>query len=207
MGATGQTGAQGSSTVGATGARGQTGDRGATGETGVTGAKGATLVGPTGQTGARGEVGSAGTTGSTGGRGATTEGARGAVGETGATGSSGTGGTQGAAGSVAQVGQWASYRVFWFEPNVSEIRVADADLMAEIATYMKQNPSLKIGIDNTNTSDADSNTRRMTDRRVANLRNGLIQSGIPASRIETGTYSEPRQVNNQRVALMLRSGT
>jgi len=82
--------------------------------------------------------------------------------------------------------------------------VLEADLkrVAEIADYMKQNPSLNIGLD----GHMDPENRPLSDRRVAAMRDSLIKAGMPASHIETGAFGSPAQRRAGRVEVLLRTG-
>jgi hypothetical protein len=152
---------------------------GATGATGV--------AGSVGQTGAQGTVGT-GLVGPAGPEGVA--GARGPVGPT---------GDRGAAGVVAS---WTQWREITFTDNTSNIRTPDAQQVAEIAEYMRNNPSLRIGID----GHMNPNNRDLSNLRVNTVREALIRSGVPATQIETGAFGTSAVRRDGRVGILVRTG-
>lgn len=72
--------------------------------------------------------------------------------------------------------------------------------MSEIADYMKQNPSLKIGI-----YGYDARNKDLGDRRASTVRKELINAGVSASRIETGDFGDPQLAREGRVEVLLRT--
>jgi outer membrane protein OmpA-like peptidoglycan-associated protein len=93
----------------------------------------------------------------------------------------------------------------WFDTNNPAIHGADRDLIRQAAEFLRQNPSLNIGIDNSNASGSSSQVQSMKNQRVGNIRSALIDAGVDSSRIETGTFSNPNLANDNRVDLLLRS--
>ncbi len=96
------------------------------------------------------------------------------------------------------VAHWTSYRDFWFESDQDAIQPLDANKLAEIAAYMKQNPSLQIGID----TFADTGNQDLRDRRVKAVRNALIQAGVPAQKIGTGSFGAAKPRRDARVEVL-----
>jgi outer membrane protein OmpA-like peptidoglycan-associated protein len=115
----------------------------------------------------------------------------GPTGRTGAAGPQGPIGPTGAQGLIAGNGGWNSYRDYTFNTNSNEILRADDTKARDIAIYMDQNPSLRIGLDGSNT------------RRVGVVREALIEAGVPSSRIETGAFGDPQLRRNGRVAVLV----
>ena len=163
-----------------------------TGPAGMTGPQG-----PTGMTGATGSPGPTGMTGSTGSPGLT--------GMTGAQGSAGVAGAQGPTGvagprspAVASPG-WASLRDFTFDYDRTDIRSAERNQPSEIAAYARQNPSVRFGIDGSTDLLRGTNQYNagLSERRIAIVRDALIQAGVSADRIETGTFAAQRAGCNE----------
>jgi hypothetical protein len=171
------------------------------GATGATGATGPTLVGPTGVAGHVGPAGVTGVTGSTGATGSTTAGIAGPTGPTGAGGVTGAIGATGATGAVGAVPCYVAYRDFWFEAGKSDLRNADASKVADIAAYMKKNPSLQLGVD----GGLDSNASGMSDRRANVVRDALIQAGVPADRIAIGSFGDAKNRQDRRVEVLIKT--
>ncbi len=202
----GETGETGSSTIGMTGARGPTGaagDRGLQGETGI---RGDTLTGPTGATGIVGDAGLQGIAGKSGVQGARVTGPTGVAGAVGEQGEQGQRGDAGISGTAGVVERWTTYRDFWFDYNSSDLN-SDARLMVTgIVSYLKNNPSLEIGLDGTsNPNSSNPQNRAMATRRIEAIRLALKNAGIQDSRIQVGAFGDPMQSRDRRVEVLLRT--
>jgi outer membrane protein OmpA-like peptidoglycan-associated protein len=79
------------------------------------------------------------------------------------------------------------------------IQPSDADKVSGIAAYMKQNPSLQIGID----TFMDSPNQDLRDRRVNAVRVALIQAGVPAGKIGTGAFGDPKPRRDACVEVLI----
>jgi outer membrane protein OmpA-like peptidoglycan-associated protein len=189
------------SLVGPRGPQGPAGPTGAKGAVGATGAEGVVAVGPAGEAGPAGAEGARGEKGDTGAQGATLYGPKGATGRAGSSGEQGASGATGAQGSVSVVDRWTFYRDFIFDDNRSDFHPSDFEKSAEIARYIKENPSLKIGID----GFMDPRTTEIDERRIATVRNSLISAGIPEYKIEKGSFGNPQYARKQRVAVLIRT--
>jgi outer membrane protein OmpA-like peptidoglycan-associated protein len=147
-------------------------------------------AGPAGPTGMTGMTGAQGSTGMTG--------VQGSAGITGVQGPAGITGAQGAPASSPQPGvRWTLVKEFMFDYDRSDIRYSESRKPAEVAAYMSQNPSARLGIAGyTNTQSTDQYNLPLSQRRVATVRDALIQAGVPADRIETGTFGTDRFMCN-----------
>ena len=207
QGAPGETGAQGSSMVGPVGPNGPVGPAGAQGLAGETGPNGATLVGPVGPAGPSGELGAQGVTGERGAQGYAMAGSAGPAGPSGEVGAQGQTGPTGAQGQVGMVNRWTPYREITFDRNGADIEPSGMSTISEIATYMAQNPSLELGIDGSiNSASTEPTNQDLSNRRVSAVRDALVQAGVPASRIQTGSFSDPQLRRNRRVDVLLKTG-
>ena len=84
-----------------------------------------------------------------------------------------------------------------FDFDRSDIRYSESRKPAEVAAYMSQNPSVRLGIDGyTDTQSTDQYNLPLSQRRVTTVRDALIQAGVPADRIETGTFGTDRVMCN-----------
>jgi outer membrane protein OmpA-like peptidoglycan-associated protein len=92
---------------------------------------------------------------------------------------------------MAGGGNWSSYRDYSFNANSDAILASDDHKTREIASYMNQNPSFRVGIDGSN------------DRRVGSVRDALIDAGVPADKIQTGAFGDPQLRDNSRVAVLV----
>jgi outer membrane protein OmpA-like peptidoglycan-associated protein len=155
-------------------------------------------AGPPGMTGAQGSPGMTGVQGSPG-----MTGAQGSAGMTGVQGSAGMTGVQGPAGVTGAPGapaspmmlsyRWSSLKEFMFDYDRSDIRYSESRKPGEVAAYMSQNPSVRLGIAGyTDMQGTSQYNQPLNQRRVATVRDALIQAGVPAERIETGTFGTDR---------------
>lgn len=199
QGATGQVGAQGYSVAGAAGLAGPSGPAGPRGLVGPTGVQGATLIGPVGATGGQGAAGAQGTSGQTGTQGYTMAGSAGATGSAGPAGVRGGIGSTGGQGPVGIVGQWTPFRVISFDSSRADLTASDARQVSEIAAYLRQNPSIHVGLD----GYWDPNNQTLSNRRIGTVRDALVQAGTPAYRIETGAFGNPQTKREGQVEVLL----
>jgi hypothetical protein len=202
QGAAGATGAQGASGDGFAGPTGAAGPAGAQGLTGQTGAQGPTLVGPAGPAGHVGPAGVQGATGDIGAVGVTTAGVAGPTGPTGPAGAQGVTGSTGATGVVGIVSCWVSYRTFWFDAGKSDIRANDATMVADVAAYMKKNPSLQLGLD----GYADTRNPDLSNNRVNAVRDALVQAGVSGDKIKIGAFGDAKNRQDRRVEVLIDTG-
>jgi outer membrane protein OmpA-like peptidoglycan-associated protein len=150
-------------------------------------------IGMTGSQGSTGMTGSQGYTGMTGSQGST--GMTGSQGSTGMTGSQGSAGVQGPAGNPAVAGtSWSSLKDFTFDYDRTDIRSFELNQPSEIAAYVRQNPSVRLGIDGSTDllRGANQYNSGLSQRRIATVRDALIQAGVSADRIETGAFAAQR---------------
>jgi len=136
----------------------------------------------TGPMGPRGDMGAPGPTGMTG--------AQGATGQTGTQGQPG----MTAPGPAASETGWISLRDIMFDFDTADIRRSEMNKISDVAAYLKQNPSTRIGIDGA--TDLQRGTNRynvdLSQRRIANVRDALIEAGVSGDRIETGNFGAKR---------------
>ena len=112
-------------------------------------------------------------------------------------------GTQGPTGVVTR---WTSYRDFWFESGKAVLYSSDSDKLAEIAAYMKANPSLQLGIDgSTNPRATSEYTLVLCSNRVKALRKALITAGVPAYRISEGMFGDVNLRRSGRVEVLIKT--
>jgi hypothetical protein len=162
------------------------------------------LEGPTGPAGRTGPAGSQGNTGLTGNRGSTTPGIAGPTGPTGARGSQGPTGEIGAQGRVGVVDRWTSYRDFWFQYDSAVIQNSEEAKVAEVATYLKRNPSLQIAIDGSmDPNGTDPRDQSLSDDRVNAIRDALVDAGVPRERISLGSFGDESLRRDRRVEVLI----
>jgi peptidoglycan-associated lipoprotein len=146
--------------------------------------------GMAGAQGAAGREGPAGRDGQAG-----LAGAPGAAGPMGLQGPAGPAGAQGVAGAIQH---WASFRNFLFDTDKSDIRANEMSKVAEIAVYMRQNSSAKVGIDgHADPRGTDAYNQALSERRVNAIRDALAKAGVEGDRIHTGAFGESQVKCNE----------
>jgi outer membrane protein OmpA-like peptidoglycan-associated protein len=153
------------------------------------------MPGPQGQTGMTGPQGSTGSTGMTGSQGQPgVTGMTGSQGQPGMTGSQGQAGMPGSRGPGAPAGRWTSLKDISFDFDRAEIRPREMGKVSEIATYMNQNPSVRLGIDGSTDLLRGTNQYNvaLSQQRVGNVRDALIRAGVSADRMEMGGFATQR---------------
>lgn len=139
-------------------------------------------TGPRGPAGATGPRGPQGPTGQRGAPGADLAGPPGPAGST------GPAGAQGMTGLT-------SFSNFLFDFDKADIRPSETNKVGEIAAYMRQNPSIQVGIDGfADPRGTDVYNQALSERRVNAIRDALIDGGVPAYKIQTGAFGEMRPV-------------
>jgi len=131
----------------------------------------------------------------------------GVAGRTGHAGSAGTQGPTGATGAQGPAGvvdRWTSFRDFMFEYDRADIQPADTSKVSEIAAYMRQNPSLQVGLDGSiDPRGTDPRNQALSDRRVDAVRDALIRAGVPANKIQTGAFGDAQLARDRRVEVLI----
>jgi len=89
---------------------------------------------------------------------------------------------------------WASLRDFTFDYDRTDIRSVELNQPSEIAAYVRQNPSVRLGIDGSTDLLRGTNQYNggLSQRRITTVRDALIQAGVSADRIETGAFAAQR---------------
>jgi outer membrane protein OmpA-like peptidoglycan-associated protein len=151
-------------------------------------------------------AGSTGGSGDKGAQGSLAAGIAGEPGKSGPAGVQGPVGSTGAQGPVGVVDRWTSFREFVFASNGAEILAGDQSKVADVAGYMKLNPSLQVGIDGSmDPRSSDPRDQGLSDRRVSAVRNALIQAGVPAAKIQTGAFGDTRLTRDRRVEVLVKT--
>ena len=132
------------------------------------------------------------------------QGPAGVMGPQGPAGATGAQGPAGMAspGSPAVAGtSWAPLRDFTFDYDRADIRSSELKQPSEIAAYVRENPSARLGLDGSTDLLRGTNqyNARLSQRRIATVRDALIRAGVSADRIETGAFATQRASCNDSV--------
>jgi outer membrane protein OmpA-like peptidoglycan-associated protein len=131
-------------------------------------------------------------------------GERGPAGPMGPAGPSGSQGPFGSLGPQTQAGtpkQWSSFKDFLFDTDKSDIRANETSKVTDIAAYMKQNPSVQVGIDGfADPRGTNPHNQGLSERRVNAIRDALVKAGVPGDKIKTGAFGEQRLLCNESTA-------
>ena len=116
-------------------------------------------------------------------------------------GSAGVTGAQGPAGVATARNPypgWAALRDFTFDYDRTDIRSSELNQPSEIAAYVRQNPSVRLGIDGSTDLLRGTNQYNsgLSQRRMATVRDALIQAGVSADRIDTGMFAAQKATCN-----------
>jgi outer membrane protein OmpA-like peptidoglycan-associated protein len=144
--------------------------------------------GPAGSVGPRGPAGSPGPAGTTG-----PAGQQGPAGSPGPAGPTGPTGPRGGLPGTPAV--WTSMDNVQFESQRAEIQPKCETKIAKLAAWMKQNPTVSLGLDG-HSDDARANDYDATlgARRVQAVRGALVAAGIAPGRISDGFYGRREAV-------------
>ena len=127
----------------------------------------------------------------------------GGIGATGPMGPAGPAGARGPAGpagaqTAAAAKQWSSFRDFLFDFDKSAIRSNETSHVSDVAAYLKQNPSARVGIDgHADPRGTDPYNQGLSERRVNAIRDALVNAGVSTGKIHTGAFGETQPKCNE----------
>jgi peptidoglycan-associated lipoprotein len=118
---------------------------------------------------------------------------------TGAQGVTGSQGQPGVSNPEASPGpgpgaSWVSLRDIRFDYDNADIGSSEMKKITEIATYLNDNPTARLGIDGTTDLRRGTNKYNvsLSAQREANVRDALIRAGVPTNRMEIGSFAADR---------------
>jgi peptidoglycan-associated lipoprotein len=118
-------------------------------------------------------------------------GATGPAGPIGPMGAQGPAGPMGSQATAAEVKKWSSFSNILFDFDKSSVRADETSKVANIAAYLKQNPTARVGIDgHTDPRGTDPYNQSLSERRVGTISEALVAAGVATGRIQTGAYGE-----------------
>ncbi len=92
---------------------------------------------------------------------------------------------------VVSVGEWSVYRDFTFNAYSDQMLRGDDGTAQEVALFMSQNDNFRIALDGANAN------------RVGVVRRALLDAGIPAYKIQVGTFGDSLLRRDTRVAVLI----
>lgn len=96
--------------------------------------------------------------------------------------------------------RWSSYRDVWFDQGSASLERSDVLTLTDVAHYLRQNPSHRIGIDTVADDDA-----ALRQQRVATVRAALVKAGVPLHKISEGAFGSEQFRRERRVELFVGS--
>lgn len=118
-------------------------------------------------------------------------GATGPAGPIGPMGAQGPAGPMGSQATAVEVKKWSSFSNILFDFDKSSVRADETSKVANIAAYLKQNPTARVGIDgHTDPRGTDPYNQSLSERRVSTVSEALVAAGVATGRIQTGAYGE-----------------
>jgi peptidoglycan-associated lipoprotein len=137
-------------------------------------------------------IGAAGPMGMTG-----PQGPQGQPGPAGVAGVQGPGGPQGVSGPEGLKGRqgaqrpWVTFADFLFDFDRSAIRGTETGKIDKLNQYMKENPTVEIGLDgHADPRGTNEYNQPLSQRRVDTVKAALVNAGIASTKIQTGAFGK-----------------
>ncbi len=106
-----------------------------------------------------------------------------------------------ARGHAGVVLDWTLFKAFQFSGNSAELSDYNMKQVSEIADYMKNNPTLEVGID----GFIDGRNKSLNDSRSDAVRFQLTRAGIPYESIKIGAFGDANLRRDGRVEVLFRT--
>jgi peptidoglycan-associated lipoprotein len=152
------------------------------------------IAGPAGPAGPAGTAGPSGPAGPPG-----TAGPPGPAGAMGAAGPAGSAGIQGAAGPAGADAKVLVIRDVLFPYDRAEVSADEAAKIAQIAKHLKETDGMVVMLDgHADPRGTDKYNLDLSRRRVAAVRQALVNAGVPADRISTNASGDRRPKCNEK---------
>ena len=126
-------------------------------------------------------------------------GATGPMGPAGATGAQGPAGPAGPqAAAVSENRKTAAFKDILFDTDKSDIRSNEMSKITDIATHVKQNAPMQVGIGGyADSRGTDQHNQGLSERRVNAIRDALVKAGVASDKIQTSAFGEQKPLCNQ----------
>jgi outer membrane protein OmpA-like peptidoglycan-associated protein len=129
----------------------------------------------------------------------------GATGQAGPMGPAGAMGAQGPAGPVgpqamaaSENRETAAFKDILFDTDKSDIRSNEMSKITDIATHVKQNAPMEVGIGGyADARGTDQHNQGLSERRVNAIRDALVKAGVASDKIQTSAFGEQKPLCNE----------
>lgn len=112
--------------------------------------------------------------------------------------------TRGYVKSRGEARRWSNHTHFKFDGEQARIREEDYSKLTKIASLVQADPTLHVGIEGSlDMNGSVARDRVLGERRIDGLRNALIRAGVPAHRIEIGTFGNIQTRHDGQVEVFL----
>lgn len=104
-------------------------------------------------------------------------------------------------------GPWTAFHEFLFDFDRADIPASDRTKINEIAAYMAEHPTMRLGIDGSRDPHGSGlHNQTLMDRRTGAVRDALIRAGVPAEKIHLGEFADPKLRRDRQVEVVLGGG-
>lgn len=91
-----------------------------------------------------------------------------------------------------------SFRDILFDTDKSDIRANETSKITDVAAYIKQNPTLNVGINGyADARGTDQHNQALSERRVNAIRDALVKAGVTNGKIESAAFGEQKPQCNE----------
>jgi len=91
-----------------------------------------------------------------------------------------------------------SFKDILFDTDKSDIRANETSKVADVATYIKQNPTFQVGINGyADPRGTDQHNQALSERRVNAIRDALVKAGVASDKIQTAAFGEQKSLCNE----------
>jgi outer membrane protein OmpA-like peptidoglycan-associated protein len=105
-----------------------------------------------------------------------------------------------------RVANWMAYHQFNFSPGNADVTDTDMQKATTISTYLARNPSLGVGINGFRDSEKlDRHDRELNNQRTSAVRDALLQAGVPAEKIQIGSFTDRDHRHDDQIAVLIKT--
>ena len=105
----------------------------------------------------------------------------------------------GTTGPPTEPGLWTPFDDLSFAPLRADLKRADLGKVVAIADYLRRHPDQQVGLDGAR----EPRSQELSARRVASVRDALLQAGVPSYRIQSGYFGSSHPRRDSRVEVLV----